>query len=239
MESSFSPNCVLPKVIFLDAMGTIFGIRETVGKVYQKIARHYGVEVDSQKLDLAFAESFRAACPLAFKIKENYSIHQQEFTWWSDVVKMTFIKVEAFEQFMNFPLFMEEVYHYFATEQPWYVYPDVVSSLKKWQRQGIQLGVISNFDTRLELVLKVLDLERFFDSITISSLAGAAKPNSQIFQMALNKHHASAEEAWHIGDSFVEDYQGAQQLGIKAFWLNRQKSSALDIDRLPNLESVG
>jgi putative hydrolase of the HAD superfamily len=239
MESSFSSNCVLPKVIFLDAMGTIFGMRETVGKVYQKIAWDYGVATDSQKLDLAFSESFRAARPLAFKIKENDSIHQQEFTWWADVVKITFIKVGGFERFTNFPSFMEEVYHYFATEQPWYVYPDVVSSLKKWQQQNIQLGIISNFDTRLERVLKVLDLEQFFDSITISSLAGAAKPNSQIFQIALDKHHATADQAWHIGDSFVEDYQGAQRLGIKAFWLNRKELSALDANQLPNLESVG
>jgi putative hydrolase of the HAD superfamily len=91
----------------------------------------------------------------------------------------------------------------------------------------------------LEKVLKVLDLERFFDSITISSLAGAAKPNSQIFQIALAKHKVTADKVWHIGDSFTDDYQGAKQLGIQAFWLNRQESSILRENQLPNLSSLG
>lgn len=239
MTSCSFANRVLPKVIFLDAMGTIFGMRETVGKVYREIALHYQVEIDAQKIDLAFRSSFQAAPPLAFSPKESISIADREFTWWSDVVKMTFIQIDVFDRFTNFPSFMEEVYAYFSTEKPWYIYPDVVPSLENWRRQNIQLGVISNFDTRLEKVLKVLDLERFFDSITISSLAGAAKPNSQIFQIALAKHKVTADKVWHIGDSFTDDYQGAKQLGIQAFWLNRQESSILRENQLPNLSSLG
>jgi putative hydrolase of the HAD superfamily len=83
------------------------------------------------------------------------------------------------------------------------------------------LGIISNFDSRIYQVLAELGLEYFFRSITISSQTGAAKPDAEIFQIALQKHDCSPAQAWHIGDSKKEDYQGAKALGIEAFLIKR------------------
>jgi putative hydrolase of the HAD superfamily len=69
--------------------------------------------------------------------------------------------------------------------------------------------------------LAELGLEYFFRSITISSHAGVAKPDPEIFQIALQKHDCSPPQAWHIGDSKKEDYQGAKTLGIEAFLIKR------------------
>jgi putative hydrolase of the HAD superfamily len=55
-----------PQVIFFDAMGTLFGLRESVGDIYRQIAESYGVQVDSSQLNQAFFESFKNAPPLAF-----------------------------------------------------------------------------------------------------------------------------------------------------------------------------
>ncbi|PSB67498.1 hydrolase, partial [filamentous cyanobacterium CCP1] len=35
------------------------------------------------------------------------------------------------------------------------------------------------------------------------------------------KHQCPAHAAWHIGDSFREDYQGAKAAGLRAIWLKR------------------
>ena len=43
-----------PKVIFLDAVGTLFGIKGSVGEVYGQIAQKFGVEVSLEELDRAF-----------------------------------------------------------------------------------------------------------------------------------------------------------------------------------------
>jgi putative hydrolase of the HAD superfamily len=75
--------------------------------------------------------------------------------------------------------------------------------------------------------------------MTISSHVGVAKPDSQIFLTALAKHNCSAQQAWHIGDSFTEDYQGANRLGIRAFWLNRSEQSSFSKNQLPNLNALG
>ena len=36
-----------PQAIFLDAMGTLFGLRGSVGDIYGKIAQSFGVQVNS------------------------------------------------------------------------------------------------------------------------------------------------------------------------------------------------
>ena len=88
-------------------------------------------------------------------------------------------------------------------------------------------------------MLKLLDLERFFTTITISSVAGFAKPDQNIFNIALNKHDTIARQAWHIGDSLIADYQGSKNAGINAFLLNRNSLSLNLKNQLPNLSSLG
>ena len=229
----------LPKVIFFDAMGTLFDLKNSVGEIYQQFAVQHGVEIDAQSLNNAFINSFKAAPPLAFSESNFTSLNQQEFLWWKNVVQTTFEQAEVFNNFSNFTDFFQEIYRYFATKEPWYVYPDVIHCLENCQQRGIELGIISNFDSRLNQVLKALNLEHFFTSITISSVAGFAKPDHNIFNIALKKHGFIAQQAWHIGDNRNEDYQGAKDAGIKAFWLNRN-GYLLDIEnQLPNLSSLG
>ncbi len=237
-DSPLNSN-TLPKVIFFDAMGTLFDLKSSVGEIYRQHALKYDVEVDEKLLNQAFMQSFKSAPPLAFITAELEVIKQQEFAWWRSVVAATFSQMGLLEKFGDFTDFFAEIYLYFSTKDPWYIFPDTINSLKKWRDLGVQLGVISNFDSRLIKLLNILNLEQFFTSITISSVAGAAKPDQNIFKIALDKHQIIPQQAWHIGDSLIEDYQGAKNAGISAFWLNRD-SLLLNIEnQLPNLSSLG
>lgn len=222
-----------PKAIFLDAVGTLFGVRGSVGEIYGKIARDFGASVPSeeleeeqwrafsQSLDESFARSFKAADPLAFPDLDKLEIPKREYQWWQKVTRTTFEQANLLSQLSDFDAFFNQVYGYFATPQPWYIYEDVVPALRKWTADDIELGIISNFDSRIHALLKSLDLEKYFTTITISPSAGAAKPDAQIFAIALEKHNCQPQQAWHIGDSFPADYQGAKAAGLKAFWLDR------------------
>ncbi|MDB9483317.1 HAD-IA family hydrolase, partial [Dolichospermum circinale CS-537/05] len=84
--------------------------------------------------------------------------------------------------------------------------------------------VLSNFDSRLYLVLQGLGLKEYFTSVTISTQVHAAKPDPEIFKIALKKHNCSPEDAWHIGDSIRDDYQGAKAAGMRGIWINRNPS---------------
>jgi len=232
-------NKSLPKVIFLDAAGTLFGIRGSVGEIYAAIALNYGVKIAAPAIDQAFRQSFATAEPLAFKNADRKTITQQEFSWWKQIVTTTFKEAKVLDNFTDFDLFFQELYVYFATEKPWFIYPEVINTLANWRQQQIPLGIISNFDSRIYNLLELLNLRLYFSSITISSEIGAAKPDSKIFTTALTKHSCQPEQAWYIGDSFIEDYQGAKQIGMQAFWLRRGKKLNLSENQLPTLNSLG
>lgn len=214
-----------PKVIFLDAVGTLFGVKGSVGEVYGEIAQRFGVEVSANALNQAFFQTFQAAPPPIFPGAELQEIPKHEFEWWQNIARGTFQQVGFLDHFSDFSAFFTELYTYFATAEPWFVYPDVRPALENWQQLGIELAVLSNFDSRLYLVLQALDLAQFFTSVTISTEVGAAKPNPQIFAAALDKYKCPAEEAWHIGDSLKEDYQGAKAAGLRAILVKRREKS--------------
>ena len=226
----------MTQVIFLDAAGTLFDVRGSVGEVYGKFARRWGITVSNEDLNTAFFQSFASASPMAFPGIEAAKITQIEFEWWQAVAAKAFQIAGVFNQFSDFPKFFAELYAHFATAEPWFVYPDVFPALNKWQQQGIELAVVSNFDSRIYAVLKALNLAEYFTSVTISTEVGAAKPDSQIFTAALQKHNGIAENVLHIGDSFKADYCGAKAAGLKAIWLNREQEK-VESGKLPLTET--
>ncbi|MEB3884479.1 HAD family hydrolase [Lyngbya sp. CCY1209] len=210
-----------PKLIFLDAVGTLFGLRDSVGEIYGNIARQWGVDVPAKPLNRAFFHAFSTAPPMAFPDADPDDIPRLEFEWWLDVAARSFKAVEAFDQFADFSEFFVDLYEEFATAKPWFVYPDVIPALKKWRDRDIELAVLSNFDSRLYPLLEALELAPHFSRVTISTAVGAAKPDPKIFAIALKKHGISPSEVLHIGDSLKADCEGAKAAGIPAIWIDR------------------
>ena len=223
-------NSQVPQVIFLDAVGTLFGVSGSVGIQYAQVAGTFGVEIEPRAIDRAFYHCFKAAPKMAFSDITPADIPRAEYEWWRSLAIQTFEQTEDFQKFADFDQFFQSLYEYFATAEPWTLFEDTAIALQAFQAAGITLSLLSNFDSRLYRVIQSLGLADYFEAITISTEVGAAKPESQIFELALAKHDMSKspEKAWHIGDSFKEDYQGAIASGIRAFWLNRDRHEPSD-----------
>ncbi len=208
-----------PQVIFLDAVGTIFGVRGSVGQVYSTFAHKYGADCDPTQVNRAFYQQFKAAAPGQFAGLTGSELSAQEYAWWRKINHQTFTALGKIADFTDFDAFFDELYHYFATAAAWEIYPDALPALQQWRSQGIPLELLSNFDTRLYSVLTALHLAEYFSKVIISTVVGIAKPAPEIFQVALADR--TADQAWHIGDSELEDYQGATAAGLQAFLLER------------------
>ncbi|MGB2925749.1 MAG: HAD-IA family hydrolase [Limnothrix sp.] len=220
-----------PKVIFFDAVGTLIGVKEGVGKTYANIAEKHGVEVAPDVLEQAFRAAFKESRAPIFPGVDSFQIPEKEFQWWEAIANKTFTEAGVIDQFEDFPGFFTQLYAHFATPDPWFVFPDVLSSIQTWHSQGIELGLISNFDSRLYAIIELLDLKQYLTSITISSIVGAAKPDRTIFLSALDKHNCQASQTWHIGDSKIEDYDGASRIGMTAFLLQRSPEERFPYSR--------
>ncbi len=210
-----------PSVIFFDAVGTVFGVRDGVGAQYAKCADRVGVNVSAAALDSAFYKAFKTAGSSVFPLASIDRIPKLEFEWWRSVVFETFNSVGVVNQFESFDRFFEDVFQYFATAEPWVLYPETVAVLESLQTFGIPIGIVSNFDSRLHSVLRSLSLDQYFQSVTISTEVGSAKPNGKIFTVALAKHACDAHQAWHVGDSLKDDYEAATAMGLRGIWVDR------------------
>ena len=110
------------------------------------------------------------------------------------------------------------------------------------KERGYTLGVISNFDYRVYGILNGLGLGAYFDSVTISSEAGWAKPAREIFDLALGRHALAPGEAIHVGDSEHMDLAGALGAGIAAVLIDRRAPERCSINgrgaRVASLSTV-
>ncbi|WET01145.1 YjjG family noncanonical pyrimidine nucleotidase [Flavobacterium sp. YJ01] len=66
-------------------------------------------------------------------------------------------------------------------------------------------------------------LGSYFSTITNSELAGVKKPNSIIFDYAINLAKTSKENSIMIGDDFEADVTGALNAGLDAIFFNEKK----------------
>lgn len=206
------------EVIFFDAAGTLFEVRGSVGELYSRIALRYGIKTVPADLQASFTRAFRSQPPMAFSGLEGEDLRRAERRWWFEVVR------QVFEERMTpkiLTAYFDDAFRVFGRGEGWRLFPDTRPGLERLQRSGYRLGIVSNFDSRLYEVLRALNLDSFFESVVISSRAGAAKPNRRIFEIALQTMNVPHTAAVHIGDSLTEDVAGARNAGLKAILLER------------------
>lgn len=209
------------RAVFFDAAGTLFSVKRPVAEIYLELATRYGFRPKAdalQALKAAFQRAMQDAPPPVFLVEDSAEIKRCERLWWFDVVHNVFYRVGMFERFDDF---FEDVFRRFDGPELWTLYPETLDVLDDLRSRGLELGIVSNFDSRLFNVLRGLDLARRFDTVTISSVARAAKPAPAIFQLALEKHALDPEEVIHVGDSLRDDVEGAQKAGLVGVWLDR------------------
>lgn len=126
----------------------------------------------------------------------------------------------------------------FLTPQAWQVYPDVAPALEELRGQGTRLGVVSNWDSRLPVLLEKLGLAGYFEALAVSHLEGVEKPEPALFRRALEKLGAAPELALHVGDVPELDLAGARAAGIDAVLVDRRGHLDPALDALPDLASL-
>jgi YjjG family noncanonical pyrimidine nucleotidase len=86
------------------------------------------------------------------------------------------------------------------------------------------LHIITNgFDEVQSIKMEAGKITHFFREIITSQNSGYKKPDSRIFEYALKKVGAFAEECLMIGDSFQSDIVGATRAGIDAVFFNPEQ----------------
>ncbi len=207
-----------PRALLLDAMGTLIGLRQPVGRTYAALAAEHGLSVEAERIDRVFPAIYRAAPPLAFPGLSGEALRDAECGWWGDRIGAC---LQAAGAPAAPPALGRALFERFADPALWRVYDDVPAHLEAWREAGLRLAVVSNFDSRLDGLLEGLGLGRWLEVVVVSSRAGAAKPSPEPFHQALTALGLPAEQAWHVGDS-PEDRAGARAAGLRCLLVRRR-----------------
>jgi putative hydrolase of the HAD superfamily len=216
------------RAVFFDAAGTLFETREPVGGAYARIAREFGLDASDEAVAAGFRHAFGSAPPLAFGPGRDPSeLRSLERQWWRQRVADSFAGLGKFRDFDGY---FEALFAHFGNPASWRADPEAQTTLLRLKNDGLRLGVISNFDHRVYRILEGLGLASLFDSITISSETGYAKPRREIFDEALASLGIDEpRDAMHVGDSAHLDLAAAAEAGLAAVLLDPALGSSLEI----------
>lgn len=213
-----------PAALLLDAMGTLIGLRQSVGSSYAAMAAAFGLEADADAIDRVFPRVYRQAPPLAFPGLGDAALRSAEIAWWGERIHDTLqAALPAPDQRLAGGLptgLAEALFEQFADPALWQLYPEVPGCLRRWRQRGLRLAVVSNFDSRLPVLLEALGLAEHLETVVVSSAAGAAKPDPAPYRLALEALALPPMAAWHVGDS-LEDDAGARAAGIRCLLVKR------------------
>jgi putative hydrolase of the HAD superfamily len=225
-----------------------------LGEIYSEVLERHGIVVSPAGAAQLIGVVWRELACSADPARDRFSSHPEGARGWWQRFLERFCEHLGTAPPSRFAA--AELFHRFGTGEAWEVYPEVPGVLASLHARGLRLGVISNWDTRLPELLRQLDLARHFEAVVYSSAAGVEKPDSRIFRRALRDLGVEPGAALHVGDSRLEDVEGAIAAGMRALLLvrgrrdaaagiaaklpqGRERSGLRDLSPLPALISSG
>lgn len=196
------------RVVSFDAGGTLLEPWPSVGAVYARALEEAGYGAfDPVTVDAAFRAAWRGRGTFGYGRDD-----------WRRLVEQTFAGMTGR---VGEPGFFEVLWEAFAHAASWRVFPEVPSVLETMARQGLRLVVVSNWDERLHRVLRECGLATRFERVFASVEWQAAKPDRRFFEAVRRELGVDGRSILHVGDGWVEDWEGAVGAGWRAVWLDR------------------
>lgn len=242
----------LPKVITFDAYNTLYATTLPVMEQYSLVAKKYNINTDPKQLTENFPAVFKALRGEHPNYGKSTNITAVE--WWSLLIKNVFSPAKVSKEMID------EILSRFEGEEAYKVYPDVLDFLReiKSKHPDIVLGIISNTDPIVDILLKNLGLHDFFDKhIYLSYDLGVKKPSREIFDYAIDDICSKVPDVlegltleglkarcWHCGDEANNDLHGAEKAGWNGVLIDRNNKygylsqSVEDIERSAHLLSI-
>lgn len=165
--------------------------------------------------------------------------------WWADVnpvFEHAFSEIGIGES--SAKKLASKVREAYVSPSRWAVYDDVEETLSELTQQGWTHFIASNHVPELADIVANLGLAHHFEEIITSAHVGFEKPNKNFFYRALSLM-GSYDSAWMIGDSYRNDINGAEEMGLSAILVrnvdhraNYQTDSLLNIERIVNSDSI-
>mgnify|MGYP001567530568 CR=1 FL=1 len=211
----------IPKAILFDLDGTII-TSETIAE-----------------------QAWREACKIAAKANKKLDvqilldlINEVREAFWSDPIKnaegrkniplaRTWIVEQALSRMgINNMALAENIAVKYATykDEITGFFPHTEGVLRNLKERNIRLALVTNGEREAQREkINRFHLEHYFTNCLIEGELGYGKPDSRVFQTAMNRLAVNANETWMIGNDLQYDLPGAKELGIFSIWCDFEK----------------
>jgi len=116
-------------------------------------------------------------------------------------------------------------------------YEDAVPTLDRLVAAGLQLGVVSNAAPSIEMRHREMGLRDYFDPFVVSSVVGLAKPDREIYEIALAALARRAEEVAFV-DDVPENVTAAGSLGMAGCVIDRDGAMLTNLPAIRSLNEL-
>jgi len=114
------------------------------------------------------------------------------------------------------------------TQTNWVLEDDALATLKKLEKDGYRMGLISNAgdDQDVHQLVRHFGIASYFDFILTSAACSYRKPHPRIFELAIANWYFLPSETVMVGDNLDADIRGAKSAGLYAVWISRRAGSS-------------
>jgi REG-2-like HAD superfamily hydrolase len=214
------------KALFLDVGETLVYAHPSPAEVMAAVCAEGGLEFDVGAVEEAEARVWPRVLARQAELPGDalYSLSaansERFWTWVYDAILAALGVPEGAR-----PGLAQAFHNRFQALETWRLYPDALPALaeiERRRREGLRVGVVSNWEDWLEALLVSLEVHHYFDFLIVSATVRSEKPDPAIFHAALARAGVRPEEALHVGDSLHADVGGARACGIPVVLLDRR-----------------
>jgi len=115
-----------------------------------------------------------------------------------------------------------------VTQTNWILEEDALSTLRRLERDGYRMGLISNAgdDQDVHQLIRRFEISAYFDFILTSAQCSYRKPHPRIFELAIANWYFLPSETVMVGDNLDADIRGAKSAGLYGIWISRRAGSS-------------
>jgi putative hydrolase of the HAD superfamily len=223
------------RAVFFDAGDTLVRPHPSFSELFSQVLSDAGHVVDPHEVQSCWAVAMRRFQDAA-DTKESWSTStERSRRFWLSVYR-TFLDELGLTSHDGLE---ETLYATFSDMANYRLFPDVMPTVEALDAAGHAMGVVSNFEAWLDVLLDSLGLADLLPVRAISGIEGIEKPDPTLFRIAMERAGVDAADCVYVGDSIDFDVIPAASLGMTPVLLDRRnRFGSFDGLRITSMEQL-
>jgi putative hydrolase of the HAD superfamily len=205
------------QAVILDVDGTLFTLKESLGRSYSDVLAGLGVGANERALDMSCRTTWRAFQDQYLNVAGNFSTsHEREEAVWKEFVRRVLAgasvtcSVELRERAIS------DIYNFFSRGVTRRVAAGAEQFLSLMKQRGIPIIAATNNDRRTVQVVRELGLSSHFEYLFVSGDLAWKKPSPNFFLEISKRIGVPTAGLLHIGNNRELDVLAARKAGLHA-----------------------